>query len=258
MIRLLRADFVRLRKNSAFRLSLIGMLALAAGFMLMQATAMDYTVPLSRVIFLPMSMYGIVMAAFVSVFVGTDFSGGFIRNKLLATSRRSALVLSEIIVSCAACSMAYLAVTAFSAGIGQLIFENNVEASAFIRHFFLGLGVALVTGCLFCVVTLLCGNQTRSVIWCMGLAVGMLFLCIRTNAVLVQAEYKDGIFNPNYVGGFRRAAYSVLHDLNPYGQAAQLSSWEVWHPLRALLFDFLLFVGLTILGCKLFLKKDIH
>lgn len=257
MKRLLRADFARLRKSSAFRLSLIGMLALTAGFMLMQATAMDYTVPLSRVIFLPMSMYGIAMAAFVSVFVGADFSDGFIRNKLLATNHRNSPVLSQIIVSCTACSMVYMIVTAFSAGIGQFIFQNDVEGIVFIRHFFSGLGVSLVTGCLFCVVTLLCGNKTRAIIWCMGMAFGMLFLCIRTNAFLVQPEYKDGLLNPNYIAGFQRRAYSVLHDLNPYGQAAQLSSWEVWHPIRGLFFDFLLFIGLTVLGCKLFLKKDI-
>ena len=118
--------------------------------------------------------------------------------------------------------------------------------------------MALVTGCLFCVVTLLCGDKTRAVMWCMGLAFGMFFLCLHTNALLVQTEYKDGILNPHYIGGFRREAYSVLHDLNPYGQAAQLSSWEVWHPVRGLFFDFLLLISLTVLGCKLFLKKDIN
>lgn len=79
MIRLMRADLVRLVKSRAFGLSLAGMLALSAAFMVMQATAMDYSVPLSRVIFLPMSMYGVAAAALVSVFAGDDFSGGFIR-----------------------------------------------------------------------------------------------------------------------------------------------------------------------------------
>ena len=81
MIRLMRADLIRLIKSRAFRLSLAGMMALSAAFMVMQATAMDYSVPLSRVIFLPMSMYGVAAAALVSVFVGTDFSDGFIRMK---------------------------------------------------------------------------------------------------------------------------------------------------------------------------------
>ena len=103
MIRLLRADLIRLGRSFSFRLSLMAMLGLSAAFMTMQATAMDYSVPLSRVIFLPMSMYGVTMAAFVSVFVGTDFSDGFIRNKLLTAEHRYNLVVAQIIVSCLAC-----------------------------------------------------------------------------------------------------------------------------------------------------------
>ena len=118
MIKLLKADLIRLSKSSSFYLSLIAMLGLSVAFMAMQATAMDYTVPLSRVIFLPMSMYGVTMAAFVSIFVGTDFSDGFIRNKLLITENRYSLVFSQIIVSSLACLVVYTVVTAFTAGLG--------------------------------------------------------------------------------------------------------------------------------------------
>ena len=92
----------------------------------------------------------------------------------------------------------------------------------------------------------------------MGLAFGMLFLCLHTNEVLVQTEYKDGVLNPNYVGGIRRMVYGFLHDLNPCGQAAQLSGWEVWHPARMVLIDLLLIIGLTVMGCRLFDRKDIN
>ena len=117
MIRMLKADFIRLRTSFAYRLSLFGMLVLASAFMFIQATAMDYTVPLSRVVFLPLSLYGIVMASFVSVFIGADFSDGIVRNKLLTAKKRSSLVISQIIVSCTGCIIVYIVVTVFSAGI---------------------------------------------------------------------------------------------------------------------------------------------
>ena len=256
-MQMLRADFNRLRKSAAFRLALLGMLALAALFMFTQATAMDYTVPLSRVIFLPLSMFGVAMSAFVSVFVGTDFSDGFIRNKLLAAKGRSGVVISQIIVCCAACLAVYCAVTAFSAGGGMLFFENNVDGAVFVRYFILGLSMSLATGCLFSVVAMLCGHRTRAVVVCMALAFGMLFLCLHTNEILVQAEYRDGALNPRYVGGIRREICGILHDLNPCGQAAQLSAWQVWHPLRAMLFDLFSTAGLSALGCLLFRTKDI-
>ncbi len=257
MIRILRADFIRLRRSFAFRLSLIGMLVLAAAFMFIQATAMDYTVPLSRVIFLPMSMYGIAMAAFVSVFVGTDFSDGFIRNKLLTAENRSSLVISQIIVSCVGCIIVYIVVTAFSAGIGRFFFENNVDDVVFLRFIIIGIGMSVATGCLFSIITMICGNKTQAIILCMGLAFGMLFLCLHTNEVLVQTEYKDGVLNPHYLGGVRREICSLLHDINPCGQAAQLSAWEVWHPIRALLISLLVIAGTSALGCLLFRRKDV-
>ena len=258
MIKILRADFLRLRRSFAFRLVLIGMLVLAAVFMVMQATSMDYTVPLSRVIFLPMSLYAIAMAAFVSAFVGTDYSDGFIRNKLLTVERRSSLVISQIIVCCVACVIVYVVVTVFSAVVGRFFFENDVEGTVFLLYFLLGLLMSIVLGCLYSVVTLLCGNKTQAVIWCMGLAFVMLFLSLHTNDQLVQTVYRNGVYNPHYLRGIRRVVYSVLHDLNPTGQAAQLSSWEVWHPARGFLFDILLIVVFALLGCGLFRRKDIN
>ncbi len=258
MIRILRADFTRLRKNFTFWVSLIGMLVLTSIFMFIQATSMDYTVALSRVIFLPMSMYGLAMSAFVSAFVGTDFSDGFIRNKLLSTNHRSNYVISQIIVCCTACATVYIVVTAFAAGVGQFFFENDIKGIDFIRFFVLGLGMSLVSGCLFSVITLVCSNKINAITCCMGLAFIMLVLAMRTNSVLVQTQYKDGILNPKYVDGFQRALNSILHDLNPCGQAAQLSSWEVWHPIRMIIIDISLLFGLSVLGCLLFKRKDIN
>lgn len=254
---LLRADLIRLGRSASFHLLLIAMLGLSAAFMAIQATAMDYTVPLSRVIFLPMSMYGAAMAAFVSLFVGTDFSDGFIRNKLLVARNRNILVVSQILASCIACLIVYTVVTVFTAGVGRFFFENNVDMSTLLRLYGIGIGMCLATGCLFCVITLLCGNKTRAIVWCMALAFGMLFLAMHTNGKLVQPEYKDGVLNAKYVGGVRRVVYGILHDLNPCGQAAQLSTWEVWHPVRAILSNLAVISVASTLGCILFEKKDI-
>ena len=258
MIRLMRADLVRLVKSRAFGLSLAGMLALSAAFMVMQATAMDYSVPLSRVIFLPMSMYGVAAAALVSVFAGDDFSGGFIRMKLLAVRRRSSYVLSQIFVSCTACAALYTAATVFTAAIGRFFFENNVTASDLVRFYLLGVSMSLACGALFATLTLLLGEKTKAVVVCMASAFGMLFLAMHTNSLLVQDRYKDGVLNPKYVGGIRRMVCGILHDLNPCGQAAQLSTWEVPHPLRVLLFNLLLTALLTALCCRLFERKNIN
>jgi hypothetical protein len=91
----------------------------------------------------------------------------------------------------------------------------------------------------------------------MGLAFFLLVACLHTNQVMIQTEYKDGVLNPAYVDGFAKVVYSVLHDLNPSGQAAQLSAMEVFQPIRCILCDFL-WILIAGAGCTIFNRKNIQ
>ena len=142
MIRLLSASLYRLKKSAAFWSCLIGMLVIASVFMVMQATSMEYTVPLSRVIFLPLSFYGVAAAAMVSVFTGRDFADGFIRNKLIFSKSRSQVVLSQIVTSCIACGLVYSVTVLYTFGTARFFFENNVEPDLFAGYFALGLSMS--------------------------------------------------------------------------------------------------------------------
>ena len=257
MLRFLRADMRRLLRSRLLALFALGMLLLAAAMMTMQATAMDYTVLLSRVVFLPLSLYGMVMAAFVGAFVGGDFSGGFIRNKLLAAKRRAPVVLSQIAACCAAAAAVYGAATALTWGAGRYFFENNLDGGTFLRYALVGLGMSLATGSLFCALSMLCASRMRALVVCMSLAFGMLLLALHTNGLLVQTPYRDGAINPHYVGGARRAIYMVLHDFNPCGQAAQLSAWQVMRPGRCALLDLMWVLLSALAGCGGFERKNI-
>lgn len=257
MRKLFSADAFRMFHSKWFWLCLGGMLALAGAFIAMQYTAMDYTVPLSRVIFLPMSFYGLAVAALVSLFVGEDFSDGFIRNKIIAGSSRQAVFASNLSVSCLACTIIYLLTTLFTAAVALLLFENDVSASCFLQHLALGVGMCLAYGCIYCSITMVCGNKTSSIVLCMGLAFFLLVVCLHSNQVMVQPAYKDGMPNPAYVDGLAKAVYAVVHDLNPSGQAAQLSAMEVFQPLRCILCD-LIWILLAGAGCAVFKRKNIQ
>ncbi|MGN0265773.1 MAG: hypothetical protein ACI4DX_15630 [Oliverpabstia sp.] len=253
----LSANFHRLWRSQSLWLFLGGMVCLASVFMMIQYTAMDYTVPLSRVIFLPLSLYGIAAAAFVSVFVGTDFSDGFIRNKVVSARSRNHVVFAHMITSCTGCVLVYLAVTAFSAGVGTFFFENDVTTDRFILFLFLGIGMSIVYGSILCMTTLLCGSKTQAIIWCMLFAMLMLFLSLHTNQILVQTRFKDGALNPHYVNGFKRIFYGILHDINPCGQAAQLSAWNYFKPIRGFICNIIWILVVTCSGCAFFRRKDL-
>lgn len=257
MHRQLSANFHRLWRSSCLWLFLVGMLGLASAFMVIQYTAMDYSVPLSRVVFLPLSLYGMGAAAFVSVFVGTDFDDGFIRNKILTAKSRDHVVLAQVATSAAGCVLVYLTVTLFTWGVGSLLFENDVTLRRLALYLALGAGMSAAYGCIYCMVCLLCANKTRGIVWCMGLAMGLLFLSLHTNQVLVQTALKNGVPNPHYVSGLRRTLYGIAHDLNPCGQAAQLSAWNYPDPVRGILCNVVWVAAAVGIGCGVFRKKDL-
>ena len=257
MRKLLSADSFRIVLSKWFWLCLGGMLALAGAFVTMQYSAMDYTVPLSRVIFLPMSFFGMAVAALVSLFVGEDFSDGFIRNKIIAGCSRPAIFASTLIVSCFACLIIYLVTTLLTAAIGCLLFEIDVSVIRFLQYLTLGIGMCLAYSCIYCTITMVCGNKTTATVLCMGLAFFLLVACLHTNQIMVQPEYKDGVPNLAYVDGLVKVIYGVLHDLNPSGQAAQLSAMQVFHPIRCILCDSL-WILIAGAGCGIFQRKNIQ
>lgn len=121
----------------------------------------------------------------------------------------------------------------------------------------LGMGMCLAYGSIYCTITMLCGNKTTAAVLCMGVAFFLLFASLHTNQIMVQPEYKNGAINPSYVDGFAKTLYAVLHDLNPTGQAAQLSTMYIFHHVRFFFCD-LAWILPTAIGMFIFNRKNIH
>lgn len=258
MVKCFRAELCRLRKSPAFWLCLIGMLVTAAGFVAIQATAMDYTVPISRVIFLPLTLWGMASAAFVSFFLGQDFSGGFVRCKLLSIPCRRDYVLAQLAAAAMGCGSIYLIVIMFTAMLSLPFFEMDVKAVDVLRFTLIGLLTSIAQGCFFAGLTLLCANQSRGILVSMIISFLMLLLALHTNSILVQPPYKNGAMNPHYAEGAVRQVYLLLHNLNPTGQAAQLSVWNVPQPIYTGICSFLLTAISFVGSCWEFENKDIR
>lgn len=238
-----RADFYRMYRDRRFWLFASSMLAVSAVFIAMQYTAMDYVVKLDRVLFLPMTFYGILSSALISLFVGEDFSDGMIRNKIIAGRSRSEIYRSGLLVCWTACVMTYILSLAMTLGIGIHLFENNVTTGTLLIYFMLGFMMCLAIGSIFYIVCMLVAEKATGVMLCMGLAFGMLVLCLHTNQVMTH--------HPNLF-------YGILHDINPMGQAAQLSSMHYFHILRWVGCDLFWILLAWVVGAGLFARRDIR
>ena len=97
MAKLLRADLARLFQSRVFLLCT----ALMFGFAITIASVMNLSADFNRatdsIMFGNTQFLGIVIAVFVGTFVGTDYSNGTIRNKLLLHSRAS-IYISNLIL----------------------------------------------------------------------------------------------------------------------------------------------------------------
>ncbi len=258
LIRLLRADFYRLFRSRWLWLSALAMLLLSLGFVSMQYGGMDYVVALDRVVFLPLSFYGVIAAAMISLFVGEDFSDGCIRNKIAAGRSRSAIFLSHLMVCCFSCFALYLVMLAVTVSLGLVLFENNVPGRQLFSLAALGLLTCMAYAAIYCTLTILIGSRTSGVAVCMIVSFAMLFAALHTNQTVIQQPLKDGLPNPHYVSGMARHVYIWLHDLNPTGQAAQLSSMSCQSVLRWIGVNAAWMVLAAGVGRGVFARKDIR
>ena len=83
MIKLLRAGFFRLRKEAIFWLFIIASIVLAIFFLNHWKSSYIAGV-LDKIINEYVILIGIVIALFISIFVGKEHSEGIIRNKIIA------------------------------------------------------------------------------------------------------------------------------------------------------------------------------
>ena len=120
MTRLLSAGFLRLKKNKVFWGGLILMAAWGIFMpvkMHLDAVQMGYVYRIEDGFFVYAMGVGVVMAVFCSLFIGTDYNDGTIRNKIIVGGKRSAVYLANAAVSsvvglamCAAYLLPYLCV----------------------------------------------------------------------------------------------------------------------------------------------------
>lgn len=278
MTRLFSADRMRLRKSRLFWILLV--LAAAMTIPPFRATLSEagrICDPaegwiMDEALFQFPMIQGVMLAAFVPLFLGADYSDGTIRNKLIAGHRRGGVYLSALFT----CLLAVLCLTAVSAaGYALQALATHGILGTDTPHF--ALCVLSSVGCvmsfvsLYVVLSMLIDNRAYSLLACISVLFVMVFVSGWLERSLLQSEiardvvdFVDGqpvwsepYVNPAYVGGWKRTVCEWIIDFLPTGQGSQLSNLEaerVSHfPMHSELFV-LLTTGVGLLG---FSKKDI-
>ena len=229
-------------------------------------------IPLDSNSFAFVTLMVVLSAVLVGLFLGTEYSDGTIRNKIIVGNRRRQIYLSNLgaaylgsLFLCACFLAPYLAVGIpllgfYQLGVGAILL-NLLTAAV--------LMLALVS--IYTAFTMLNQNKAIVVAVCILLGFSILMVGSYIYAALTAPEFLDGISvdqatgvlqqevipNPRYLRGAMREVYQFFYDFLPGGQAIQLSSLEVASPWRLMAYSLVITLISSAVGIGCFRRKDL-
>ncbi|MCH5342564.1 MAG: ABC transporter permease subunit [Acetatifactor sp.] len=291
MSRLLRAGFVRLWKSKIFWWCLIFLvfmeiMAFNANVMTSSSVTSDETgrfeetvtyikyMDLEDVVFMIMPYFGFVISVFVSLYMGTEYEDGTMRNKVIAGHNRTSIYLAETIVCTVAAVFLCIVTIAVSALI-DLVWGSELGIGVWILLRMVFASVLIAVACSGIALSTVAWMQQGKSALVINLVIFflMLFLGMWIDSRLGEKEYLHSRWriseegevienktpNPNYVWNpAERAAMEFVEDIFPVGQGIQLASVELARIERWPAFALGVTVATTGIGVFLFRKKDIR
>ncbi len=283
MSKLLRADFTRLMKTKIFWICIAVMAGYApvlavciyegmkrsggaAGFdqYFFSACGLTGYIPIA----------GLLMAAFCSVFIGSDFSDGTIRNKLVSGCSRNAIYLSHLITCAAAgiCMLAAYWLPALAAGM-PFLGTFRMEGWIVFRMILAGILAIAAYAAVFTMMGMMIQNKTTTAILSLIGVIFVMFTVLFLISRINEPEFIDQVIydinqigspesaltvpNPNYLTPAQRAAAQFVVDLLPTGQSLQIGSAQVRNLWRLPLYALGVIAVTGFSGICVFRKKDL-
>ncbi len=241
MNRLLSANFTRLRKSKVFWLGVIAMIGFGAFLPISnymdeirfrEFTDYEFTNPFDNVLFGYSLAIGVLCAIFISLFLGTEYSDGTIRNKLIVGKTRASIYFSNLITNIAAALFMCLCYLGSVCAVGiPLCDKIDMEISLVLKI----IAASLVMVIAFCSVCTMLSMIIQSKAIMAIISITSIFVLMFGSAIIsdrlnqpknfVYSEITDGvekvISEPNsyYVGGTKRKVYIFLNDFLPTSQS---------------------------------------
>lgn len=277
MRRLMNAGLNRLFRSRLFWLEMIFCAGFSLWILLINYSpaiqASGDRVYMDSVFFTLHQIMGVVLAVSISLAVGTEYSDGTMRNKLIVGRTRGEVYFSQLLTHMIATVLALLAHGAVNFTLGLQLF-GSFEMPAVQLATVLGCVVLnmMVYAALFSAIALNCSNRAFSAVASLLLAIALIFIASFCYAKLCEPEmtydgvtitvdglqYGDLIANPAYVRGGMRQVYQFICDLLPSGQLMQIQDGAFDGCARWPAFSAVLGTLITAAGFYLFRRRDIR
>ena len=280
MIKLLHADFSRIMKNKLFWLCLLVMIGLplyAVGVRYYDYYISSETIweTADGLWFVGGVYLAVIQAVFVSLFIGTEFSEGTIRNKLTVGHTRSAIYSSNLII-CSAVSLFYhLIYIAVLFGTGSFLLKSwDTPIKTLMILTALSLMTVIALSAIFTMLAMLIHSRSAGAVTAMLVAMAMLLGVMTIVSSLSAEEYINDVFimnevgeivqsdpipNPRYVTGIKREVYQHILNLIPVGQMIQFGNLQDIPQMYFLpVYSIIVVIICTGVGLFIFQRKNIR
>lgn len=277
MNKLLSAGFARLWKNTVFWIEIITMLLFYT--LLMTSNYRDvrnYGLSYSLDVFFAGSfmIISFFTATFASMFLGTEYSDGTIRNKLIMGHSRAAIYLSNLIVCFVSTVLVCLSSIVLTCVMGipmfGLLTKPLINTLALIGT---GIFITAAYSAIFTMIAMLISNKPLTVITCIFTCLALYFSAMSIGMKLEEPEVissgytwdeeKENLVplqpypNPDYLRGTKRAVYEFLYDFLPAGQGFQLANTNAALKVQFPIYSLVITGAVTAAGILVFRRKDL-
>lgn len=280
MRNLIFANFARLKKERSFCFLFFLMFAWSTMQLLAPlieiAQNSKFTLPsLDRLFVQYYPLMGGLCAVFFGLFIGTEYTDGTMRNKVITGHSRVSIYLSNFMVSTAAGWLLNIAWIMPMLFIGIPLFGMFSSPLTIAAYMLVSFFMIAALSSVFTAFAMLIMNKTNSIISIICAFLLMLMLgsaCynqvsepeINQGGIIVVDEGGKTIMkelepenNPAYVSGNTRKILTFVRDFLPTGQAIQMSNEEKINPPVMLLYSSIIILLSTSIGIILFQNKDL-
>lgn len=284
MTKLLRANFARLWKSKIFWLGMAFMIGFSAFAVLARyrdkIVEPDFAYPTLDGLFFAGGMYvAVVIAVFIGIFIGTEYSDGTIRNKLVTGHSRISVYFSNLIVCAVASLMMHLSYFAVMVCLGfPLMGTLETPVYVVVPLVLCSMVTTVAFVALFLLLSMLIHSKSSGAVVTILLSIVLLFASMTIVNRLSAPEYyesytwteqtEDGETiehyepaekNSRYLTGMKREVYEFLYDFLPSGQMMQYgSAMELPDHIEIMpLYSLAIVVVTTACGAYFFRRKDL-
>lgn len=277
MRKLMRANLARLWKSRIFWLCVIGLAVMSVCESVdnLKLQAYDEVVYTEDSLFEFTPMLGVVLAAFCSLFIGTEYSDGAMRNKLIVGCRRGSIFLANFLTCAISGTIISLGYIVPCVALGGLMLDGfNIGAGTIAALLGQMLMMIFASAALCNCAAMLIHSRSACTVALLVGAFLLMMMSLMIDSRLDQPKTHEiyemvneygmpmeakTVENPYYLDGRKRQVYQFLSDFLPSGQAVQLvgGSVETSQNWKMPVYSLVVVLGSCAAGMWCFKRKDI-